>query len=87
MKVSELKEELQRMGLSTAGLKAALVERLAEACLRFSLSDDNFQHAKVTDSSANDDELPNCFPQVYEKLTEAELEKLWRESRKKKSTS
>lgn len=31
---------------------------------RCSLSDDNFRHAQVTDVSANDEDLPNCFPQV-----------------------
>ena len=31
MKVAELKEELQQLGLGTSGLKAALVRRLTEA--------------------------------------------------------
>ncbi|CAN0262146.1 unnamed protein product [Ectocarpus sp. 12 AP-2014] len=83
MKVAELKAQLARMDLPTTGLKADLAERLSAAYLRCSLSDDNFQHAQVTDVSANDEDLPNCFPEVYEKATEAELEKLWRQSRQK----
>ncbi|CAN0027774.1 unnamed protein product [Scytosiphon promiscuus] len=83
MKVDELKAQLERMELPTTGRKAELAQRLTDAYLRCSLSDDNFRHAQVTDVSANDEDLPNCFPQVYEKASEAELEKLWRESRKK----
>ena len=63
-KVEELKAQLASMELPTTGLKAELAERLAEGLVRFSLSDDNFQHAEVVDTTSNDSELPNCFPQV-----------------------
>lgn len=65
-KVDELKAQLAKMGLPTKGVKAVLIERLAEGLLKFSLSDDNFQHAPVTDTTVNDKDLPNCFPQVRE---------------------
>lgn len=57
------------MGLSTTGLKAALAERLTEGLLKFSLADDNFQHAEVVDTTADDQDLPNCFPQVNPRNT------------------
>ncbi|CAM9548476.1 unnamed protein product [Ascophyllum nodosum] len=74
------------MELPTTGLKAELAERLAEGLVRFSLSDDNFQHAEVVDTTSNDSELPNCFPQVYENLSENELEQLRRDSRRRTKT-
>ena len=62
--MGELKAQLAKIGLPTTGLKAVLVDRLTEGLLKFSLSDDNFQHAPVEDMTAADENLPNCFPQV-----------------------
>ena len=63
--MQELKAQLENMGLPTEGLKKAeLAEKLAEGLRKFSLSDDNFQHAEVVDTTSQDSGLPNCFPQV-----------------------
>jgi SAP domain len=65
LKVDELKAELTARGLPTSGLKAELLARLEEALRRYTLSDDGLLAAQVL-PGLPDEQLPACFPAVYE---------------------
>ena len=65
-KVADLKREAERRGLDTTGkLKADLVDLLASSSRMFDLSEEGYTAPVFTANDAKN-ELPACYPEVYE---------------------
>jgi len=65
MKVAELKEECEKLGVSSKGKKDELLQLLRETKALYDLSDANFRQPTFVQCGT---QRPSCYPEVYEEV-------------------